>query len=360
MNGRDDRPAFNAIYLDSNILIANRWPNPTPALYNLLRLAHWWKITPYVPEPVLEEVESHWFRGVADAAQVLASAARKFCKIAAPIRCEVTLKHSEIEELRGQFRDAAGRAIADLEISRVDYTQRPTHDLFRHATRYIRPFAKDGEGRGFQDATILLSVIDHVCAHSDVSGVLVTNDGDFKRLDYRAFSPDFDLRRLDVQNFDTVFKLLVHPYVDETRIKPYRKLRESAERLAGAKLADIREFISSRLTIDMVKPGPADTIQELVEVNDVRVLQLEVPFPDVGTVMGSIDVTIKVLATFRALVSTDIASLRAFFGETAATPAAPLKQERTISWYGVIQATGVVANGEVSELQFQDLASDES
>src|SRR5690242_7514985 len=212
MTADQNRPRFNAIYFDTNILVGHRWPEPRPAFQGLLRLARWWKIAIFFPEPTLTEAESHWLRKVEEAVGELTGACRRLPRIAAPVPCEVTVKHPTASDLLNEFRARTEAALKLFDVSRAGFTSRSSKEVFEYATRYVRPFSRNEEGKGFQDAIIFLSVLDHVRDHDDISGVLVSNDGDMKGLDYTVFARDLNAARLRVLGFDAAFEELFRPY----------------------------------------------------------------------------------------------------------------------------------------------------
>ena len=355
------QPDFNAIYFDSNILIGYRWPATTrPELHNLLRFASWWNIPTFFPDAVLHEVEAHWRREFEKAASQLKSAARKLSRATVPAASEVVATYLPAGTVIERFGQASTEAIAQLGIRRVEFPQRSAQELFRFATTYEKPFSVDGEGKGFQDVVILLSVLDHVRDHDDVRGVLVTDDGDFKNLNYSVFTPGFDVARLQILDLKTAFNRLFEPYFDQTRVRPYRRLREAAEQMAQAKMDEMREFVASRITSDMFRPSIGDTIIQVLALDKLDIRRVDLPFPDETPKDVSINVTISIMTTCRVVVSTDFAWLRALSGELNTSPASPTEREKLATSFGLIQATGIVVNGELKELRLAELTRDDS
>jgi hypothetical protein len=352
-------PAFNAIFFDTNILLANHWPEPAPALYNLLTLASWWKIGRCLPEAVLEEVECHWSRNVRSAADRLNSARQNLIKDAMPVSCEVTFDHTSLSTLQERFRESTEKAIAHFGISRIAFTQRTTQEIFGYAARYIAPFATEKEGKGFQDAVILLSILDHLRDHPDVRAVFVTKDSDFAKLDYRQFVPDFDPARLQVVDFERVFHDLYEPYFDETRVKPYRSLLEAAERMAKADLPRIGEFVVANLTAEILRPSPAEKIREILSVEKIDIRGVDLPFPEETPTTTTVEITIKIMITCKALVATDMNALRAFFGGLNLAPEPPREEEKSLTGFGLIEAAGEVVEGELKSITPKTLTKDD-
>jgi hypothetical protein len=354
------RPAFNTIYFDTNVLRAQRWPDPLPELQNVLMLSRWWNISRCLPQAVLDEFEYHWLRNVQDQISALGSARGGLTKACSPIPCDVTVDHVTTAELRKSFRDMNVNAIAEYGVQVVEFTQRSIREIFGYSAQYARPFAPKGEGKGFKDAVILLSILDYLRQHAELTAVLVTNDGDFKDIDYRAFEDSFSSDRLRVVDLNGAWKELFDPYFDETRIKPYRRLADRATVLAHERVDDLRAFVATHLTSEMTRPPLGEAVREVRSVEAVKVLHVDVPFPDREPTDLEIDVAIKVVAECRALVVTDYQGLRAFFGQTDLPRAPPVESERKLTWIGLVRATGVVAKGELKELNLQELSRADS
>ncbi len=155
-------PDYNAIYFDSNELLSNGWPDSSVKLSNLLYVGHGWSIQPFIPKAVLDETESHWLRMVEAKASSLNSAKKEFERLARPIECDVSIGHTNLEELRSRYQEYRKQTLENYGIAVVPYSDRDAEFFFQRATRYVMPFEKEGEGKGFQDAVILQSVLDHL------------------------------------------------------------------------------------------------------------------------------------------------------------------------------------------------------
>jgi len=244
-------------------------------------------------------------------------------------------------------------------VTSIEYTKRSSQEIFAYAVEYKRPFAVDAESKGFQDAIIVLSILDHLREQSEIAGVLITNDKALRNLDYRPFLADFKPDRLRVADLDSVFSELYEPYFDKTRVQPYRRLLEEAARLSRAELRALKEFVASRLTTEMLRPGVAEQTREIVGIEKVEIRRVDLPFPETEPTNTSVDITIKVMVTLKAIVAVDYGALRGLFGDIE-SPSEPARdKEKRITWFGVIQASGSVVSGELREMKFQNLTADE-
>jgi hypothetical protein len=348
-----------SLYFDTNVLLANRWPDPALVLHNVLTFARWWDIDRCVPAPVLDEAELHWLRKFQDAADAFGSARNSFVKAAAPLTAEVRMDHTPVAELHGLFRAAAEKAIANLGISRIDYTTTPLQQMFSFAARYVRPFAAKGEGKGFKDVVILLSIIEHLQLHPGKHGVLITNDGDFRNVDYAALAPTFDQRRLRISDLDTIWAELFKPHFDETHVKPYRRLVSALDSVVRQEIDGLQSFIGSTLTSDMLRPGLAETAQQMLRIERVDVRSVDFPFPEEPLPLnGAIEVTIKVLVTCRAVVEVNVMMLRGLLGRTDTTAEPPRVEEKLVSWFGAVDASATLVAGELNQIHFVRVVGD--
>lgn len=355
----DETPGFNCMYFDTNVLVGYRWPTPAPALYNLFRFGQWWKVTPFIPAPVIDEADAHWTRRVAEGLDGVAAASKKVRKASSPIACDVKVTHPTTMELAEQFRAAAKNTISYFGIETVPYTQRTTQEMFAFATRQLSPFAKDSEGKGFQDAVILVSVLDHLRDHPELRGALVTDDGDFAKLDYSAYISDFDATRLRVMKFDAVFRQLYRSHFNETRVKPYRRLLEAAEEFVKQRMNDVQNFVECRLTAEMIRPSFSDTVRSVGSIEQIQIRRVDFQFPEDEPINVELEITIKLLVTARGVVVTDFNMVRAFFGETDLPPAPVKEQEKKLSAFVMIRAVGEVVERELKNIDFRELLSDE-
>lgn len=187
----------------------------------------------------------------------------------------------------------------------------------------------------------------------------VTDDSDFKNLSYGIFDTTFEERRLRILNLKAAFNDLFNPYFDHTRVKPYRRLRDASDEMARAKAEELREFVSSRLTHDMIGTSFGDTIIKILNVERVDIRGVDLPFPEEPPTNVTIDVTIKVTITCKVVMATDLSAFAIFTGQVSGPAAPPTEREKVALALGVVQASGVVVDGDLRELHLVDLAKDD-
>jgi hypothetical protein len=244
------------------------------------------------------------------------------------------------------------QTIDRLGIRILECTQRSTAEMFAHAASYRRPFASGGQGKGFQDAVILLSILDHLNTQPEWKGVLITNDAGFDGVEYQQFLPGFDGTRLRLSKLESIFDELFRPYFDETRVKPYRQLLAQADQLARNRSDELREYAARIITPEMFRPLPGDRVLQVDSLERLDVSSVDVPFPDTEDVLSDVRITINVMGTSKVRVVTDLAALRSLFGGLSLSTDPPTKeQEKQMSWRGVIEASGPVVDGVLREIR---------
>lgn len=174
-------------------------------LSNFLYLSHRWSITPFIPAAVLDEAEAHWFRTVQLQASKLTSAKREFERLARPINHEVAVRHTELAKMKKRYGKFREKVMRNLQITIAPYPRCAPQFFFQLATNYIMPFAKDGEGKGFQDSVILRSVLDHLQSHDKLKGILITRDEGMTQADACQFLPNFDKSKLRFTTLQEAF-----------------------------------------------------------------------------------------------------------------------------------------------------------
>lgn len=359
---------FQGIYLDTNVLLRGpQWPLPSILLNNLLRLAEMCGISRFIPEPVLKEAEDHWLRGVQEGILGLSGAARQFERAAKPIEFKTALEHPTPEILLEQYRNLVDASVKKYRIARTPFTRRTAEEVFGFATKYFVPFASKGEGKGFQDAVILLSVLDHVASSANDKAIFVTMDGGFDGVNSELFIPGFDAKRCPIITLEKAFEFLSKRYYQETIIKPYQQEQENALKAASAILTEIVEFVQSRLTLDMLRAPLGGRVVKILSLDEVVPIAVETPLPEPKNPDRTVEILLRIAASYKVVVAggirapTKLVSLAALMkGEQL--DFAPYSEEReaVAIWRGGIQATANVAGREFKNIELKSLVADDT
>lgn len=363
------RPEFHGIYLDTNVLIAQGWPSPSIMLHNVFRFAAWWGIQTLLPDPVIKEAEDHWLREVKRGVSELAGAQKTLQRLASPIPCEAKEEHTAVEKLLEEYRKKVEETLKEYAIIRVPFTKRTLEEVFGFATKYVLPFVLDAKGKGFQDAVILLSILDHLNGFPEATTIFISADNDFKGVRFTDFLSDFDVKRLEiVKELDSVFDRLWKPYFDETVIKPYRQEVENAKIAVDGLISELKAFLKSHLSEDMLKPMLGDQVLKILSVEDVKVLSVDTPLPKTSEPLNrTVTIQINVSADCRVLVSRDLSYFqsvfRAYSGRSpdeSDIPAPPEELELKLNWSGGVQAAAEIENTQFKNIILKALVPQKS
>jgi hypothetical protein len=361
-------PDFQGVYLDTNVLMrGQQWPLPSILLNNFLRLAELCGINRYLPEPVLKESEEHWSREVKEGIAGLSRAAGQLERLAKPVECEPTLGHPSAEILLEKYRILVDASIKKYGITRTPFTKRTVEEVFGFATKYLLPFGPKGEGKGFQDAAILLSVLDHLNASPTDKAIFITSDKDFTGINLDSFIPGFDSKKCQIITLEMAFEFLSKRYYQESIIKPYNQEKENALKAAEANLPEIAEFVQSRVTLDMLKSGFGGKIVKILSFEGVVPILVETPLPEPNTPDRTVEILLRVTAVYKVRIAggiraTDrLTSLKALMGGEPLDFLPSSEEQKTYAlWKGGIQATADVANREFTNIKLLSLVPEET
>lgn len=282
---------FQRLYFDSNVLIRARWPTGSAELETLATLGRDVGVELFLPEPVAQELDAHWLREFRRARSRASSGVGEFDKLVAQVssqRPALTLPNEGA--VRADYGQAVQAIQRRLDLKRSPATARPTAVFFDLAVRRAPPFGD--EGRGFQDAVILFSVIDHLRA-ADAAGVvagLVTGD---------KMLGDPEARRL-VQAEGVVIEVFedMEPVIGRltgrlavTQKELWERDCRAAATALRAAMPRIQEFISANLDVSqrelaLVNPLVAFPAVEILNLGNVRT-----PFPPERTEGDSVAIT---------------------------------------------------------------------
>jgi hypothetical protein len=361
-------PDYNAVYFDSNELLANGWPDPSVKLNNFLHIGRGWNLRAFIPAPVLEETEAHWWRKVGDKASGLASAKREFERFARPIMCDVTLEYASVEVMRKQYKVYREETIQRLAIGVIPYPHRTAEFFFQRATNYVMPFEKESEGKGFQDAVILQSVLEHLHSNGELRGAMITKDGGMRQSRIGEFFPEFDTSKLRFTTLVDAWDDLIRYHIDQKIIQPWGEERNNA--LAAVKNLDpvLKEFLATHLPESMLRAGelgaPA-TVLKLISVDSVDVSYVDTPVPELDTNPDrTVQISISISAQCTAIVRKESFSFfSSLFGgseQASIEQTAPAEvMQGKASWSGGIRATAKSVNRQFQDIVPELVVSDE-
>jgi len=280
------------IYLDTNILIRERWPEISVRLRGMLNLTRVLQVSVVLPEAVEREIEAHWFRELKNELTSFKNAESRFHRVLNTVATdshifllsgpvdfyydspldESTMEGNytaKVEELKKEWR------VTSAPLSPVELDK-----LFHMAISHEPPFSE--EGKGFQDAVILLSVLDDLSHFPDTTGALLTADKDLDCQQIRDLIARFSVD-LKVSNSVDKFLEFLKLHLEEYLRRDWDQDEKSAAAELYRQKKTIEEFICTGLNrepellapfIDYYKGVP----QEVPRVIGVEVLEPTAPF----------------------------------------------------------------------------------
>lgn len=322
-------------------------------------LAMLWNVSVFLPEPVQAEAEEHWLRGVKSKVAGLENAANQFERLTKPIAAQVRVEHLPLQRLIEDYRAAAQAAKLKYKMRVCPFTRFSTKEMFSLATRYVLPFEFEQEGKGFQDAVILSSVLQHLKANPELAAILVTADAVFSKAKFADFEAEIPDARLRILDLDRALSLLWEPYWDEAVRKPYAIERENAKAAAEAATPILKEFIAAHLSESMLTAGAFEKVLKLSSVYKVSVMYVQTPLPDPAHPDRQVRIAIGVLAECTAVVQKDYSLTHALL-KLPGEPPKPVEEEEKLTWLGGIEATADVVDRHFQNLTpFSLLSADE-
>lgn len=357
----DRRPRLDisGLYLDTSVLVASNWPALSVKLENMFILASWMKVSVFLPEPVEKETEEHWLRDVRERMAGLAGARDQFERITRRITGTAEVKHESEQELLTKYRNLVTEVKKHFNILGCPITSRSLAEFFDLATRYVLPFEYDRKkkGKGFQDAVILSSVLEHLKADTKIAGVFVTEDDVFSKVDISEFMPACTRVNFKVLTFEEVFKVLYDSYWDEHIKKPWKEEEANAKAAVEALMAELCKFIEINLDKSILRPGSFDRLIELGGVEKVDVFHVTTPIPIPGKPDRAVRIAIAVQAHFQAVVEKDFSLARSLLAGTP-TPG-PFRTSTEITWTGGVEAIAEVKDRKYTSIKFVSLIPSE-
>lgn len=250
---------FVAIFPDTNVFLPS-WPAEPSGLANLLSTAGIFNIPVYLLETVELELEAHWIRDMRSSLEKIKSAMRK---LPSPLQTVSSLQLPSDADAIGLYKTAAAEMKAALGLRGARFPETSLKDVFQMAINHEHPFA--AEGKNFQDAVILQSVIEFSKRANLLRVAFVSknhSDFDSDKVKKRAAADGIDLQYF--QDLDALHDSL-WPLLSELFREAWRKDNELAKAGISDNSPALEEFLRSQL----VHSG--DVHLSLLNIEDVSV-----------------------------------------------------------------------------------------
>jgi hypothetical protein len=262
--GADRHAPFRAIYLDSNVLLPS-WPYTVPAAtQQFLHLASLLAIPVFLPDPVEIELEGHWCRDNLNPIRANAKMLKQeLDKLALSWSCDPLPNDSQLLEA---FRSLATLRKKEFSLLSCPLAPDPLSTLFQSAVNNEYPF--EAEGKNFQDAVILRSVLQHnVSAGAPPAAFVSKNKRDFQS-GFTSFTTRF---KANVKYFGTeeILQQELDAAVVTVLKEMWMKTQDAAELAVNSMLPDVQAF----LTASFVKAGGVEV--RVDRIYDVKTFLLD-------------------------------------------------------------------------------------
>src|ERR1019366_4349774 len=230
----------------------------------ILHLAELLDVTVYVPLPVEVEFDAHWqrenLRSIVENARALE---RELSRLGSGWKLEPVPESSALLKSYQSLREALK---ARHHLSTSPLTQKTLSDLFSFAVQYDFPF--EPQGKNFQDAVILHSVLEHNAAQgSTPAAFLSRNKRDFAQSSFDSLN---DRLRAGVKYFSTETALEEHLQSADSSLlaESWTENQKSAKAAIERASADLEEFLAGKF----IKTG--DVQIRLKGVHEVKTFLL--------------------------------------------------------------------------------------
>lgn len=250
---------FAAIFPDTNIFLPN-WPAEPPGLADLLSTAGIFDIPVYFLETVELELEAHWIREARIAIDKLQA---QKGKLPAPLSTACKLEVPTLAEAISLYKSMAGATKTGLGLPPATFPETSLRELFQMAIDYEHPFA--AEGKNFQDAVIITSVLDFSRRQNLSKVAFVSkNHGDFDPAKLKARAALYGVELQYYRDLKALHDAL-SPFLDDILREAWHKDNQSAKHALELARSSLESFLISHFV------RSEDVELDLVGIEEVRV-----------------------------------------------------------------------------------------
>jgi len=269
---------FSRLYLETSELVAAGWPRISADLENVLNLMASAKIPVLLPAGVEHELEQRWRRELREKMGALRS---RIQAVEAHLGGVEDMKLSVDGPDPTRAAENYTRTVNKLKkygISTVPFTNRPVAEIFAMAADRHPPFKEGKEDVGFRDASIFLSVVDHLSPTPGHIGALVARDEAFHDPRVVEFAgragKGLQVFRSVLEVFDSIMREAA-AYAREQ----WSRSAGQAQRSLQLRLPEIGTFINDTLEIPEWGLVPGSRVVAVPRIEALEVRDVRVPIP---------------------------------------------------------------------------------
>ena len=285
----------DAVYFDTNPLIAAGWPNASAQLLSVMQLIERLEIQMCLPETVQQELEEHQIRELGEHWSRINSQIEKLTgKTESFLPVQQLPPLPSRENLRAGLRKLAsgltGRFVS------VPVTKRPLSEFLNLAITRRATF-KEG-GQGFQDAVILCTVLDHMTASGQHNACLVSRDAAFQSDGTQELAKATGVTLKVLGDLNDLAKLLERNLTSLAMAQLAREQKIWQAALEG-RFGELQAFLTDKLEIDPSEIEVFGTVKRLLAVKVLTIEKAHTPLDAIDAAMRwlSVFAEVKVILT---------------------------------------------------------------
>lgn len=356
---------FNRIYFDANPLIAAEWPRLSAKLEEVLQLAQIFRVALLLPQAVELELEEHWLREFDKKHDEVVSRMEKLEKHTANVVTDrATLPLLDRNRVRSEYRAKVQALKEKWAIETVPLTSRSLDEVFRMSVRRDPPFRE--EGKGFQDAVILLSVIDHLRDASGQVGAFISQNTDFKGPEAIKLAISVGVQIRLYKTVDEILHVLVGQLQEVVRSNWEQEKQHVAE-ILNTMLPQIKRFIAENLEIPEWGLGLIGKLVAVPQIDVACIKSVQVPLPfgqeasqPIRRISFETEVNLYIVMERFPLPTPRVVKVGEeilppsleFLKALAEGPQEPKREEHVLQRAVEVEATATIMNNEYRDIQF--------
>lgn len=235
---------FNRIYFDTSVLRAEGWPRLSTKLRSCLQLARTLGVRIFLPCVVEQELEAGWTRDLDKASEEVKGKINKLEKylLGHKIEANIPTRDCIVQIYRSATQDAKN----EVSLESIPLTKVPLETLVERAIAKQPPFEE--QGKGFQDAVIYFSILDHLDDGTSEAAVLVARDKVYTDSAVAKLAQDRGLKIEVFTSVEDLDKTLI-TWLDKAVRGLYEQDREKAKKALEDRRSEIESFISVNLEV---------------------------------------------------------------------------------------------------------------
>jgi len=238
---------FRRLYFDTSVLVSSNWPKISAGLESIFELCHMLRVDLILPKPVEDEIEVYWLETFRDKCRKTHNANDEVTKhVVEIVKVDWTLTLPTEKIAIEGYHKLTQEVMKKWKINSIPLTARNIGEVFKFAVQHHAPFAK--QDKGFKDAVIYLSVIDHLVKTPSVAGAFVSGDKIFRDSQVGELAKSTGVSLATYSNTDDLYNELMS-WLEGAMKAGWEKDKQRAEEAIKQKMGDIEKFLLENLEL---------------------------------------------------------------------------------------------------------------